>query len=352
LIVFAIVVWDLGNHGFPGLGVGGRTWLPWVAAVITTFLFFGSVLLHELSHSFVAKRMGIGVSRITLFIFGGVAQVEAEPKTPKEELLISLAGPAMSVLLALVFGAGYWALVRYLGAGLVTRCLERVAIVNLILAVFNMIPGFPLDGGRVARALLWYSWGDRLRATRVASVLGQVVGYGLAALGVGLGIMSASLWLIIFYAGMGMLLASVARVTYQRERAQVSLNAVPLWQLTVQPEMSFPKGTPLGTAAPYYLSRGPHGWVPVLDGHQPVGVVSPSLLRQIPPWQWQQLRVEDVMEPLREDMVIRQNSPAFEALERMSEQSRSSIIVVDDWGNFGGIVTQTSVRAALAALIG
>lgn len=344
------MVWDLGRHAFPQLTATGREWLAYVAALVTTLLFFASVLLHELAHSFVARRMGIGVSRITLFIFGGVAQVDEELKTPRQELLVSIAGPAMSVLLSAVFGALAIVLRNRWGTTIPGLCLERVAQVNLVLAIFNMIPGFPLDGGRILRSLLWMGWSDRVRSTRVASAFGQVVGYGLAGVGLLEGIALSSPWLGIFYLGMGLLLVSVARGTYKREMVQATLDATPVWHFAEPPELSFPQGTPLNHAAPYLLARGSGMLVPVLLQSQPVGILSRDLVATIPPWQWTQLRVEDVMDRLREDMVLRTSQPVTAALDRMHRENRSSLMLVDPWGNFGGIVTAASLQEALASM--
>ncbi len=309
------------------------------------------MLAHELSHSFVARRAGIGVSRITLFVFGGVAQVDEEPRKATDELLISLAGPGMSLLLALVFGVGWWLVAHYAPAPLVVRSLERVAIANLVLAIFNMVPGFPLDGGRVLRALLWHYWKDLLRATRVASIMGQVVGYSLAGLGVFLGIQSGSLLLVVFYLGMGLLLTSMARVTYQRERVRASLTRVALGELAVPPELAFAVGTPLSVAAPYCHARQPRGWVPILAAQEPVGVLTAAGLQRVPPWQWPTTRVEEVMAPLREDMVLRHSRPAFEAVERMAQTGGADVMVLDDLGNLQGVVTDGSLRAALTGML-
>lgn len=344
------MVWDLSSRAFPELKGPGRDWLPWAAAVATTFLFFGSVLAHELAHSFAARRFGIGVSRITLFIFGGVAQVEDEPDEPKEELLIALAGPGMSVLLGLLFGlAYYYSAPVHWGRGILSLCLERVATVNLILAVFNMVPGFPMDGGRVLRSLLWMAWQDRYRATRIASILGQAVGYTLAGGGALLSIGSGSWWVGLFYVGMGLLLASVARSDLQREAVRAALTRAPLWQFAVHPELAFPSGVLLSAAGPTYLAHNPRGPIPVLLGHRPIGVISDARLRAVPPWQWGQIQVDDVMDPLQERMVLRHDSPAFTALERILGGRAESVLLVDHAGDLAGVVTEGSVRSGLSA---
>jgi Zn-dependent protease len=332
---------------YPHMTRPGARWIPWLAALVTTLLFFGSVLLHELSHSFMARRTGIGVTRITLFIFGGVAQVDEEPRKASDELLISIAGPAMSVLLAVVLGAGWWASQRFGFGPVVTSCLGRVAAANLVLAVFNMVPGFPLDGGRVLRSLLWLHWDNLLRATRVASIMGQVVGYSLIALGAWLGIASSSGLILVFYTGMGLLLAGAARATYQRERMRDALVNLTLWQISTPPELVVYAGTPVTVAASHFALKRPEGPVPILVGAQPIGVLSLDRLSTIPQALWTDLKVEQIMVPLSEAMVIRHNRRALEALQHMELTGQSWLMVIDDYGNLQGILTADGVRAAL-----
>jgi Zn-dependent protease len=346
LVIFALFVMDLGRDVFARLAPEGYEWMAWAAAVATTLLFFGSVLLHELSHSFMARAHGIAVSRITLFVFGGVAQVEEEPKKATDELLIALAGPLMSVLLALVFFGLWWGARQLQMPPIFCAVFSRVSATNLALAIFNMIPGFPLDGGRVLRSLLWYHWNDLLRATRLASLFGQAVGYGITALGVFLGLTSGSLILAIFYAGMGMLLVGVARTAYRREQVKDLFSRLTVGDVAGPPELTFHVGTPLEVAASHLSSRSPQGPVPILYGGQPVGILALERLGSIPRWQWPVVPVEEVMEPLREEMVIRHSRTPQDAVDKMAQFGRRDLLVLDDWGYLQGVVNVERLQAA------
>ena len=174
-IVFALVTWSLTVNYFPEVFSEWSMITSLVAGIMTSLLFFGSVLAHELMHSIVAQRLGIPIHSITLFIFGGVSQMSEEPKTPKDELRIALAGPLTSIALGLFF----WAVWYWLGphSEFVLAIAFWLGIINLALAAFNLIPGFPLDGGRVLRSILWWRNQDLHQATRTASIMGRGVGY-------------------------------------------------------------------------------------------------------------------------------------------------------------------------------
>lgn len=347
LLIFALFVLDLGQGVFGRMAPEGYAWMAWAAAVATTLLFFGSVLLHELSHSFMARAHGIGVSRITLFVFGGVAQVEEEPRRATDELLIALAGPLMSVLLALLFFGLWWGSRQLQMPPIFCAVFSRVSVTNLALAIFNMVPGFPLDGGRVLRSLLWYHWNDLLRATRLASLFGQIVGYGILGIGVLLGLRSGDVVVAVFYAGMGMLLVGVARAAYRREQAKDLFTRLTLGEVAGPPELSFHVGTPLEVVASHLSSRTPRGPVPVLHGGQPVGLLMLDRLGSVPRWQWPVTPVEQVMEPLREEMVIRHSRTAQDAAEKMAQSGRRYLLVLDDWGYLQGVVSVDRLQATL-----
>jgi len=181
LFIFAIIVWSLAADYFPmhHPGVGGGA--NWVAAVITAVVFFVSVVVHEIAHSLVARSQGIEVDRISLFALGGVSGLKSEATRPRAEFLIAIIGPFVS----LVFAAAFWLAWRAAGSADMTIAgvLFYLAYGNLALAVFNLIPGFPLDGGRVLRAIIWRLTGDFARATRIAMRAGRMVGAGLAVVG-------------------------------------------------------------------------------------------------------------------------------------------------------------------------
>ena len=196
-IIFAVVVTMLGGNLFPGWHPDWGLAQTWATALAAGVLFFLSLLLHELAHSLVARRFGIPVQRITLFLFGGMAEIEAEPASPRIEFLIAIAGPATSLALGFFFtllgseiaGPGFTELLAedqeaaLAGLSPAATLLFWLGPVNILLGLFNLVPGFPLDGGRVLRAALWWINGDLYRSTRLAADAGRVFGWLLMILG-------------------------------------------------------------------------------------------------------------------------------------------------------------------------
>ncbi|MBL7166927.1 MAG: site-2 protease family protein [Dehalococcoidales bacterium] len=174
-IVFGLVTWSLTTQQFPLNFPEWSLAMSLVAGIVTSLLFFGSLLAHELMHSVVAQSVGIKVNSITLFIFGGVAQMSEEPHQPKDELRIALAGPLTSVALGIIFWAVYLLVEGH--SEFVLAISYWLSLINIFLAVFNLIPGFPLDGGRVLRAILWWRSNNLRRATKIATNIGRAVGY-------------------------------------------------------------------------------------------------------------------------------------------------------------------------------
>jgi Zn-dependent protease len=236
ILIFLLIVWSLAGGLFPDWHPDWSPALRWGTALAAGLLFFASLLAHEFSHSVVAQAYGIPVPRITLFLLGGVSELSSEPRTPRSEFLMAIAGPLMSLALGIGFsliglqvaGAAFTDRMAEDRTGAVASLSPLATMllwlgpVNLMLAIFNMVPGFPLDGGRVLRALLWWIGGDRLRATRWASDAGRLFGWFLIALGVlslvtgqGLG----GLWLVLI----GWFLSSAAGQGYTRAWLEQSL---------------------------------------------------------------------------------------------------------------------------------
>ena len=227
-VIFALFVFLLGSAYLPVVAPGiWRGWY-WVAAVCTTLLFFLSVVVHEMAHSVVARHEGIPVNNITLFLFGGVSQMEDEPGTPSDEFRMAIAGPLASVGVAVVF------FVLTLGAAafhsrIIYASFTYLWFINLALAIFNLIPAYPMDGGRVFRAIVWGATHDFRRATFIASVTGQTFGWILIVLGVGSIFLPsirnfASIWLALI----GWFIISAARSSYQQVLVRDTLSKVPI----------------------------------------------------------------------------------------------------------------------------
>src|SRR4030042_3569773 len=228
LIIFGLITWSLSTFYFPMAAPQLPGLSYWFSGIAAAILLFVSVALHELSHSFVAMRYGQSISSITLFIFGGVAQMKGEPAHPKAELHIAIAGPLSSFLLSIIFLIAY-----NLVTGQVERALfQYLSYLNLIVGVFNLIPGFPMDGGRVVRAYLWKKTNDFFYATRKASTYGQKIAiffiiFGLFSIFAG---SPSGLWLMLI----GWFLHTSAQASYQQASLQETLSNVKVKDIMVK----------------------------------------------------------------------------------------------------------------------
>lgn len=182
LLIFGLITWALGGHYYPSQYTHWPLWQYWLVGLITSLLLFSSVLAHEMTHSLVARSRGEEVRSITLFLFGGVAEIAEEPGTPAKEFAIALVGPISSLIIAALF-FGLWYGMQGINESIAAMA-RYLSFINAILALFNMLPGFPLDGGRVLRAIAWKVTGNLKRATRIASVTGQVIAFLLIFFGI------------------------------------------------------------------------------------------------------------------------------------------------------------------------
>jgi len=315
----------------------------WVAAIAGTVLFYAGLLAHELAHALVARHHGLGVSSMTLWLFGGVASLDQPPQTARVEGEMALAGPATSIGL----GAA-WGVLALLGdtfgmGDVVVKLLTWLAVINVVLAVFNLVPAFPLDGGRILRSVVWAVTGERMRATRVAFAAGRVFAYGLMLVGalevLGGGI--GGLWMI--FLGWFVLIAG-------RTEGALAV-AEPLRELTVGQVM-----TPRPTCVPATMTVAAlvdglwshrHSAFPVLDeAGAPVGLVDLGQVRSLARDRWGQTVVGDIVIPLARLPVFGPHEPASELLGRIGREGRRRALVIDD-GRLVGVVTATDLARLL-----
>ena len=307
-----------------------------------TFLFFGSLLGHELAHAVVARWRGVEVEGITLFIFGGMARTRTDSPSARVEFEIAAAGPLASFLLAI----GFWVL-WWLGfqAGLgpaVTEVAQLMASLNLLLAVFNLFPGFPLDGGRILRAVVWHVTGDMLRATRVASTAGRMLGYGIMGLGIltllTTGALVGGLWFIFI----GWFLSHAARAGYQQIMLRDAMSTLLAREaMTPTPEAVQPD-LDLDSLVNHYFLRRPYNSFPVAEERVPVGLVTLSQVKQVPREAWATTRTADIMHPLADTLVVDPDTPMHLVLERMNENGVTRVLVAREW-QLEGIITGSDV---------
>jgi Zn-dependent protease/CBS domain-containing protein len=342
LIIFGLILWVVTQEM---AGAAPEVSGPnlWITAIITTVLFFVCLVLHELAHSLMANRLGADVSRITLFVFGGVSQLKREPDSPSAEFKVAIVGPLASVALAGVFYAVYLALEAIAVPPIWSTAAHWVAYINLALAIFNMLPGFPLDGGRVLRSILWGAWDSLDRATRVASAVGQAFGYTMIALGF-LGLIAggwAGLWLV----ALGWLLSSAAAGSYQRLQLQQTLGDIFVHDLMSSPVQSLPSGISLNQAAHEYFMTAHFTAFGVDRGGELVGIVRLEDLQRIPRERWDATTVDEVMRELdRSKMTINSDEEAVEAMMQMAEHDLGRILVTDHSGQIIGILSQSDIR--------
>ena len=321
---------------YPQLSGGGALAL----AILSAVLFFGSVLVHELAHALVAQARGIRVQDITLFLFGGATRARVESRGPGDEFLIALVGPLTSGLLAGLFGA-----VAGLGHEVLSRPLAGtfgyLAWVNLVLAAFNLVPGFPLDGGRLLRAGLWKTTGSLGRATRIASAAGQGVGWLLVAGGVAwllAGDLAGGIW----FAFIGWFLVQAARSSYQELQLQQLLRGVEAEEVMAADLRRIPPELSLQDAVDDYFMRYAHSAFPVEEQGRTIGLLTLRGVRRVPREQWPTRRVRDHMVPLGDQVVVAPEARMDDVVGKLQDGEAGRVLVVQG-GEVVGIITPSDL---------
>jgi Zn-dependent protease/CBS domain-containing protein len=340
LIIFALVLWSLTAGYFPGQYPGYGWWSYAAAGLAATLLFFGSVLVHELSHALVANRLGEKVRQITLFIFGGMAHLSGEPRDPSAELKIAAAGPATSIGLGALF---YLVSLGLAGAAvepLWTAVFRYLGFINLALAIFNLLPGFPLDGGRLLRAYFWRRSGDLRDATRRAANWGGGIAVGLMALGalqIFGGALVGGLWLIFI----GMFLRGAARASYYGVVAEHALGQTRVRDLMVrEPVVMSPDASVAEAVEDYFLRHG-YGGFPVGRDGRIEGVLSLPMVQHCPREERETRRVRDIMRPL-DGLTISPDTSIAQALQQMVARDAGRLVVLDG-AHLHGLITRTGI---------
>jgi len=342
IIVFVIVSVALATSYFPRVpgAQGASPWLLGALGVVTALLFFASVLAHELCHAIVAKLEGGRVEKITLFIFGGVAQIEEEPKSPLRELLMASAGPGMSLLIA---GVAFLASVlafRHSPWWFVAP-LRYLALINLLVGLFNLLPGFPLDGGRVLRAILWAITGSIDTATRWAAGSGQVIGWVLVALGI-LSFSQGDVANGIWFGLVGWFIAWLAGASYRQQQVQTRLGGLTV-ERVMTPHPEYVDGAlSVETFVNEHLLGRQHGRYPVIYEGVIVGVVALADVKRVDRADWPHVRVADITDRDLSTVSVDAALPVVQALPRLAADKPGALLVVKA-GHLAGIITRSDV---------
>ncbi|MBC7248418.1 MAG: site-2 protease family protein [Actinobacteria bacterium] len=345
-IVFALLLWVVLQFFQVNVSSGPAIYVP--VALLTTLLFFASVLLHELSHSLVATRNGVPINRITLFVFGGVAQMGKDVTSPGVEFKMAVAGPLCSYLLCLLFGAFSY-LAHQLGAETVSFGLMLLATVNFGLGTFNLVPGFPLDGGRILRSLLWHHWHDMERSTRAASRLGEVFGALMVTAGISMLLADllrnrgdyilAGVWFILI----GTFLVQAAENSFRQLRLRLALADATAYDLLRPGVPAVDLSATLEEVYRVHLERTPGAVIPVLRQGKLAGTVSMADLKKAAKSAWEETPVAAVARPLRPEDTCSSRHPLFEVMALMERSGRDFLWVTEE-GRLLGVLLREDVR--------
>ena len=339
IIILVLLTVSLAIGWFPQLYPGQSTATYWIVSLIAALLLFVSVLLHELAHSLVARRRGLPVKNITLFIFGGVSNIEQEPKDPGIEFQVAVVGPLTSLLIGVV------CFVLQLPLRGTNSPLEEIlfylAVTNLLLGVFNLIPAFPLDGGRVLRSIIWKISGSMRQATRAASLTGQVIAYLFILLGIWL-FFAGSILNGIWIGFIGWFLLSSAQSANSQVMLASVFNSVTVGEVMNPKPMTVPANISLQQLVDAYFLPGGLRYALVMQVDQLVGLITLSDIRHIPREQWGQVPVSSAMIPLSRLHVVSPQQTLSDVLPLMAGRDVNQLPVVQN-GAPVGIVNRDAI---------
>jgi Zn-dependent protease len=347
LIIFVLISWGLAGARFPASYPGYPRWAYWVAGIGTAVVFFAGLLAHEISHAIVARRNGVPVEGITLWLFGGVARLQGDAATPGAELRIAGVGPLVSLVLGLAFG-GVGVLLRAAGGGgLPAGTFLWLGAINLVLAVFNVLPAAPLDGGRLLRAALWRWRGDRVWAGVVAARAGRVLGLLLIVTGLW-GFLFGGLFVALWWLLIGWFLFAAAAGEERQARLGPVLSGVRVNEIMSPEPESVPPNVTVAEFVNRYLPGHRHSAFPLTVDDRPVGLVTLDRIAQVPPDRRDSTLLRDVACLPGELALAAPNEPLDRLLARLGTCAEGRALVVDDQ-RLVGIVTPADIsRAAIA----
>ncbi len=337
LIILALVVWSLAVGYFPNRFEGATRGTYILLGVAGAFGLFASIIFHELSHSLVARVFGLQIRGITLFVFGGVSEMTEEPENAKVEFFMAIAGPLSSFVLGGIFAGIYYGVKSASGVGPGLAVVGYLAFINILLGIFNLLPGFPLDGGRVLRSILWGAKGNLRWATRVASQVGATFGLLLIGLGI-LNVLTGNPIGGIWFVLIGMFLRGAAKQGYQQILVREALAGEQVRRFMSDDPVSVPGDLTLDRLVEDYVYRYHYKMYPVVDEGRLAGCITTREIRDVPRDQWPQRTVRDTATECSLDNTVSANEDAMNALQKMGRTQNSRLLVVDG-SNLAGVVS-------------
>ncbi len=329
LIIAALITWTLAAGLFPAQYPGLTSGTYWAMGILGALGLFVSIVLHELSHSLVARRYGLEMKGITLFIFGGVAEMSEEPPNAKTEFLMALAGPVASIAIGAVC-YGVHAAVAGIWPPAALGVLAYLYWINWILAAFNLIPAFPLDGGRVLRSVLWWHWkGDLPRATRIAAGIGSSFGIALMVLGVFQLLATGNFIGAVWWFLIGMFLKGASQASYRQLALSEGLKGEHVDRFMKAP-VTVPPGISIEDLVDDYIYKHHYKMFPVVaDSQRVVGCVTTKDVKAFPRDEWNRHSVQEAVHPCDAENTIQQDADALGALKTMSSTGSSRLMVLN-----------------------
>lgn len=342
IIVAMLVAWSLAVGFFPAQfpGLTGRDY--WLMAVLGAIGLFASIIVHELSHSLVARRYGLQMKGITLFIFGGVAEMENEPQNARTELMMAAAGPVASIVIGFLFYLAYTA-GRDTWSTFTVGIVAYLAWMNWILAAFNLIPAFPLDGGRILRAALWHWKGDLMRATRIAAAFGSGFGLLLIMLAV-FTLFSGNFITAMWWFLIGMFVRGASQASYQQVVLKRTLEGESVRRFMKTDPITVSRSISIRELVDEYIYRYHHKMFPVVsESNRLLGCVTTRDVKNVSREEWENHTVQEISSPCSESNVIGPDTDAMKALSLMSRTGNSRLMVVEN----GELVAIVSLKDLL-----
>ena len=338
-IILVLLTWSLASGWFAQLFPGWATTTYWIVAFISALLLFGCVLVHELAHALVAQASGLTVRNITLFIFGGVAHVEEDMKRPGVEFRVAIAGPIASFLLA---GVAFLLVLPLRGSGASAEAaLDYLAVANFLLGAFNLLPGFPLDGGRVLRSIIWKVTGNFKKSTHIASSVGQAFAYVFILLGI-IGFFTGNFFNGLWVVFIGWFLLSAAQTASTQVELQSALQGVSVGQVMDPRPFAVPANISVQKLVDqYFLPLGLHS-APVTQGEYLAGLITLSDIARVARERWSYTPIGHVMRGLQQVYVATSKQPLQEVFQMMDAQSINQVPVVED-GRLVGLLSREAI---------
>lgn len=338
-IVFGLITWSLSTHYFPKAAPDLPVASYWIKGTLAALLLFASVAFHELSHSYVAKKYHIPITSITLFIFGGIAQMKGEPPHPKAEFRMAIVGPVSSFFLS-----AFFFLIAINTTGGLKALFSYLAQINFILGAFNLIPGFPMDGGRILRSVIWSKTKDYFYATKKASNFGQKIALFFVIFGTFLIFSGSSggLWLLLI----GWFLYMAAQSSSQQATLQEVLSSIKVKDVMVRDIVTLNSPITIDEVVDKYFLRYGYGGFPVIDNGKFLGITSLKEIKDVPRKDWSKVKVSDILVPHDKKWEVSPDSDVMEALELMIKEDKGRIIVMEN-DKVVGLITRNGIARYL-----